>query len=120
MNLILKSSFLTDQTGRVEILLDTSGIFSSLNPPPSAISPASGLSLAHTVLCVGKDPASGRAEKGLKCSFPRTVSRGNMVYVIAYMSLEVMSGGFYASTGNEASFSKDALQRIHRMDSSVS
>jgi hypothetical protein len=48
MNLILKSSFLTDQTGRVEILLDTSGIFSSLNPPPSAISPASGLLFTHT------------------------------------------------------------------------
>jgi hypothetical protein len=34
---MLKPSFLADQTGQVEILLDTSGIFSSLNHPPSTL-----------------------------------------------------------------------------------
>jgi hypothetical protein len=37
VNLILESSFLADQSGRVQILLDTSGIFSSLNHPPSTL-----------------------------------------------------------------------------------
>ncbi len=42
MNLILESSFLADQTGPIESLLDMSGIFSSLNPPLSTISQARG------------------------------------------------------------------------------
>jgi hypothetical protein len=35
--LILESRFFFDQTGQVEVLLDPSGIFSSLNHPPSTL-----------------------------------------------------------------------------------